>query len=183
MGMFKSEEPQSRNLAEVFPPGTPFRLLAALNQGMHQTSLGERLLFLVQVSAIENAEAVAEFGVWGSLAEQLTQLEAGELPTIVTLQDVDGVWRFAPHGPAPTVVQTPDGPVEQPQTVAVEAHIVPDAPTDSAMGAVQERLPPTPPPVDPAGGDRNPVPQEPPSVKPTPIDEGQTWQPGGGQPG
>lgn len=183
MGMLGADQEQSRNLAEVFPPGTPFRLVAAFNRGLVNTGLGERLLFTIHVSEVEVPEQVYEYGVWGTLAEQLTQLEAGELPAIVNLIETDGVWQFAPHGPPPINAKQPDGTVvEVPQRVAVEAHMVPDAPADSPLGAVQERQPPTPPPV-PEGGHRPPVPVEPPSVKPTPIDEAQTFQPGTGTPG
>lgn len=178
MGMLSSDQPQSRNLAEVFPPGTPFRLVAAQDGGMVPSQLGERRVFKIAVSAVEDAQAVVEFGVWGTLADQLTTLEAGELPAIVTLTEDSGVWQFAPHGPAPINAEQPDGTVvEVPQRVAVEAHMVPDAPAEPPP-PVPDRAPPAVPPV-PDGGHRAPVPVEPPSVKPTPIDEGQTFQPGG----
>lgn len=179
MGMLTPEPQRSANLAEVFPPGVPFRLTAAADKGIAPSQTGERRLFTVTVSPVENAEQLMEFGVWGSLAEQLTQLEAGELPAIVTLREVNSVWVFAPHGPEPVTVETPDGPKEVPQTVAVEAHMVPDAPTDSALGAVAERPAPPAPPV-PEGGHAQPV--APPIAKPagTELDEAQTFQPNQG---
>jgi hypothetical protein len=179
MALFGSQPGEEvKNLAEVFPPGTPFRLLAAEQKGLAGEPGAQKRLATIIVSPVEAADNEMEFGVWGSLAEQLTQLEAGELPAIVTLSSDSGVWQFAPHGPqGTTTVEHEGGSEEVPQRVNVEAHMVDDAPTDRALGAVQER--PAPPPPDvPEGGHKPPVSTEPPSVKPTPIDDSQTFQPG-----
>jgi hypothetical protein len=171
---------QARNLADHFPPGTPFRLLEAAQKGLTGEPGAEKRLATITVSAVEAAQLEMQFGVWGSLADQLTQLEAGELPAIVTLTDAAGVWQFAPHGPVGTVeIAQPDGSSEEvPRRVNVEPHMVPDAPTDSPLPSLaSEKAAPSAPDV-PDGGHRPPVSTDPPSVRPTPIDDAQTFQPG-----
>lgn len=178
MGLFGAAGnnlPQNRSLAEVFPPGTPFRMNELLALGMAD----ERLLGRIRVSPVTEPENLLDFGVWGSLSQQLTQLETGELPAIVTLSNASGEWQFAPHGPEPVTVENPETgrPEEVPQRVNVEAHMVPDAATDSPMGFVSDRVVSPPPPV-PDGGHKQPVSVEPPSVHPTDIDESQVFNPG-----
>lgn len=183
MALFGAKEKnEARNLADVFPPGTPFRMLEAEQKGMAGEPGAQKRLAVITVSAVEDAATEMQFGVWGSLADQLTQLEAGELPAIVTLSDAAGVWMFVPHGPqGTTTVAQPDGTVEEvPQRVNVEAHMVPDAATDSPLPSLaSEKAAPVPPEV-PEGGHKPPVSVEPPSVRPTAIDESQTFQPNEG---
>lgn len=179
MGLFGAAQGNGgdkKNLAEVFPPGTPFRMVELIGLVMS----GERLLGKIRVSPVEEPGHLLDFGVWGSLSHQLTQLEAGELPAIVTLSDASGEWQFSPHGPEPIVVENPETGVEEevPQRVNVEAHMVPDAATDSPMGFVSDTIRGGAPPEIPEGGHRPPVSQEPPKVHPTPIDESQVFQPG-----
>lgn len=169
-----------KNLAEVFPPGTPFRLVRL--ESLSKTPQGQ-LAAVIVTSPVDAHEREEQFGVWGSLSLQLTQLEAGELPAIVTLSDDAGAWQFVPHGPQGTTqIVQPGGVVEDvPQRVNVEAHMVADAVSEPPLGPVSDR-PAPPAPEVPEGGHRQPVPTEPPSVKPTAIDESQTFQPGpGGQ--
>jgi hypothetical protein len=172
--------PQQANLAEVFPPGTPFRLEAVSPPELDPAS--ERRLAKVSASPVTDPGAGQWFGVWGSLADQAGEAEPGELPMIVTLSNETGVWRFAPHGPPPILVEDPETgkAVEQPMRVAPEAHMLPDAPSEPpAHGAPVIDTPPqsSPPPV-PDGGHRQPVSTDPPTVTPTPIDDSQTFQPG-----
>lgn len=183
MGLFgaSTQAGEQKNLADHFPPGTPFRLLEASQEGMSGPPGAEKRLASIVVSAVTDAGTELTFGVWGSLADQLTELEAGELPAIVTLTDSTGVWLFAPHGPqGTTTIEQPDGTIDEvPQRVNVEAHMVADAATDSTLPSLAtEKAAPKPPEV-PEGGHRAPVSVEPPSVKPTPIDESQVFQPNG----
>lgn len=180
-GSKKSDAGEPKNLADVFPPGTPFRLLAAKQKGLAGEPGAQKRLAAILVSAVTEPDAGLNFGVWGSLADQLTELEAGELPAIVTLTDASGVWQFAPHGPVGTVTIEHEGGTEEvPRRVDVQPHMVPDAEVDSALPSVaSEREAPAPPEV-PEGGHKPPVSTEPPSVKPTPIDDSQTFQPNSG---
>jgi hypothetical protein len=155
-------------------------MLAAEQKGLTGEPGAEKRLATIVVSAVGAPETEMQFGVWGSLADQLTELEAGELPAIVTLNDQSGVWLFAPHGPQGTTeIAQPDGTIEEvPQRVNVEAHMVPDAATDSPLPSLaSEKAAPGAPEV-PEGGHRPPVSTDPPSVRPTAIDESQTFQPG-----
>lgn len=182
MSMFSRKPKTPKNLAEVFPPGTPFRMLSAEQRGMvNSPQTGERRAATINVSAVESPDVVLSFGVWGSLADQLTELEAGELPAIVTLTDESGMWQFAPHGPqGTTTIEQPDGEAEEvPLRVSPEAHMDFSQVTEPphVAGGVERPASPTPP-VDPAGGHSPPVSVDPPSVRPTPIDDSQTFQPG-----
>lgn len=182
MGLFKANQPETKTLSEVFPPGTPFRLLGGQILGSAESTFGPQLAAKIWATPVTEPETPPlEFGVWGSLAEQLTAVEDGELPAIVTLSNASGVWTFSPHGPEPIEVEQPDGTtVSQPQRVDVTKHLDLDGgASDSALGAVSDRSAPPAPPVE-EGGHGNPVPQEPPKVKPTPIDDSQTFQPGQG---
>jgi hypothetical protein len=181
MGLFGAKQGKEQaNLAEVFPPGTPFRLLEAVDQGVVSGGFGERRLVLVNVSPVTEPERVMQFGVWASLADQALQAEPGELPAIVTLSNSSGLWQFAPHGPEPIQVEDPEtGEVsEQPMRVNAAAHLdLEGGATDSPLGPVSDHSAPPPPEV-PEGGHKPPVPVDPPSVHPTPIDESQVFQPG-----
>jgi hypothetical protein len=181
MGLFNRSAGQAtdqRTLSEVFPPGTPFRLLGGEMKGTGQGTLGPQLMAAIWVTPVTEPEAPPlQFGVWGSLAEQLGQVEDGELPAIVTLSNQSGVWRFEPHGPAPIV--DPETGESHPQRVDPLAHLDLDSgATDSPLGAVSEKAAPPAPPVGDAGGVINPVSQKAPTVKPTAIDDSQTFQPG-----
>lgn len=184
MSLFGTKQGEaSKNLADVFPPGTPFRMVGAELQGLTGEPGAQKLLATIRVSPVEHHEHLMDFGVWGSLADQITQLEAGELPAIVTLTDQSGVWAFAPHGPQGTVeIAQPDGSVDEvPRRVDVQAHMVPDAATDSTLPSFTTERPAPPEPEVPEGGHKTPVSVEPPSVKPTEIDDSQTFDPGAKQ--
>jgi hypothetical protein len=141
-------------------------------------TLGPQLMAVVWATPVTEPEAAPlQFGVWGSLAEQLGQVEDGELPAIVTLSAISGQWRFEPHGPPPAV--DPETGVETPQRVEPLAHLdLEGGIADSTLGAVSEKAAPQAPPVDDSGGVINPVSQKAPTVKPSGIDESQTFQPG-----
>lgn len=184
MALFGDNE--SKNLAEIFPPGTPFRLTQAWIQGVAESPMGGvRTLGKVVVSEVENPEVELEFGVWGSLAEQIRRIEAGELPVIVTLDNSAGFWQFAPHGQRGMgTVETIDheGEVVEedvPLTAIPEAHLDLD-------GGESDNPTPVPPMAAPAGTliDDSHAMKAPPlptaaPAKPRPIDEAQTFDPRG----
>lgn len=174
------DKPDTRNLAEVFPPGTPFRLVSAWIEGQARTSTGAvRTLAKVLVSAVEHPDHEIEYGVWGSLCEQVRNIEPGELPAIVTLNNDTGLWLFAPHGKAPEQVQQPDGEtVEQPRTAVPEAHL-------DLEGGETDAPTPVPPAASPVGTEiddshAQAPPELPPAAAPrgTELDESQTFEPG-----
>lgn len=184
MALFGSSE--SKNLAEVFPPGTPFRLVQAWIQGVTESPMGGvRTLGRVVVSPVEQAENELEFGVWGSLAEQIRRIEAGELPVIVTLDNATGYWQFAPHG------QRGNGTVEHidHEGVVVEEDVpltaIPEAHLD-LDGGESDNPTPVPPMAAPAGTpiDDSHAMKAPPlptamPAKPRPIDDAQVFDPRG----
>lgn len=182
-------ENQSRNLAEVFPPGTPFRLAQAWIQGVAPSPMGgNRTLGKVVVSPVEQPEDELEFGVWGSLAEQIRRIEAGELPVIVTLDNRTGNWQFAPHGQrGEGTIETIDheGVVTEetvPLTAIPEAHLDLD-------GGESDNPTPVPPMAAPMGTGidesqvvKGPAIPPPTIAKARPIDEAQVFNPNGTAP-
>lgn len=172
------DQPESKNLAEVFPPGTPFRLVNAFISGQVRSpgTGAVRTLAKVVVSPVEAPQSEAEYGVWGSLCDQVRQIEPGELPAIVTLDNSTGLWLFAPHGPSPVIAEG----VEQPMSAVPEAHLdLENAESDSPT--------PVPPPAQPMGTEIDESHSETPAQLPPPatprgteIDESQVFQPGGG---
>lgn len=189
MALFDQNE--SKNLAEIFPPGVPFRLVQAWIQGVSEAPMGGvRTLGKVVVSEVENAEVELEFGVWGSLAEQIRRIEAGELPVIVTLDNSAGFWQFAPHG------QRGQGTVEHidhegavieedvPLTAIPEAHLDLDNGESDAPTPVPPLAAPAGTPIDDSHAMK--APPLPPAAVPKarPIDDAQVFDPRGepGQP-
>jgi hypothetical protein len=174
------DTPEKRNLAQVFPPGTPFRLVEGWIEGQVQTpgTGAVRTLAKVVVSPVTEPANEAEFGVWGSLCEQVRKIEPGELPAIVTLDNSTGVWLFAAHAKPPETVDNGNGEtVEQPRTAVPEAHLDLSSP-DADPPA------PVPPAARPVGTDldesqTSSAPALPPPAPPrgTEIDESQTFDP------
>jgi hypothetical protein len=171
------DQPEQRNLADVFPPGTPFRLVEAFIAGQAKTSTGSvRTLGKVVVSAVESPEVEGEYGVWGSLCEQIRKIEPGELPLIVTLDNTTGLWVFVPHGSTP--VQEGEPEPEQEVVAVPEAHLDLDA-------GESDNPTPVPPPATPVGthidDSHTEAPPELPNEAPprgTGLDESQVFQPG-----
>lgn len=184
MALFQDNE--SKNLAEIFPPGVPFRLTQAWIQGVTESPMGGvRSLGKVVVSAVEQPEVELEFGVWGSLAEQIRRIEAGELPQIVTLDNGAGYWQFAPHGQrgqgTVEVIDHEGAVIEEdvPLTAIPEAHLDLD-------GGESDNPTPVPPLATPVGtpldeGHAMKAPPIPPPATPKarPIDDAQVFDPRG----
>lgn len=185
MGLF--DKPETRNLAEVFPPGTPFRLDEAWIQGVAQSPMGGvRTLARVVVSPVEQVDNQREFGVWGSLADQVRKIEPGELPLIVTLDNSTGLWLFTPpatlRGEGTIASINDDGEVVE---QVVPRYAVPDAHLD-LDGGESDAPTPVPPAAAPAGStiDESSA-MKPPEIPPAaplrerPIDEAQVFNPTG----
>lgn len=176
------DKPEKRNLAEVFPPGTPFRLVEAWIEGQVETgSMGhKRTLAKVVVSPVEDPANESEYGVWGSLAQQIRKLEAGELPLIVTLANSSGEWLFAPHGPVGAhEITNVEGDVEEevPRLAVPEAHLDLEAGESDAPNLVPPAAAPVGTPIDDSHSMKPP--ELPPAAKPrgTDLDEDQAFTP------
>jgi hypothetical protein len=179
MSIFDTPSSRPASLNQAYPPGTPFRLWEAwiVGQTPSPTTGTVRTLAKVVAGPVHSDVQEAEYGVWGSLADQIRQLEPGELPAIVTLDNSDGLWHFRPHGP-------PEGLQAVP-----EAHLDPDpAPADEGASeppqAPRKAPPmPSPPSAPPAApldlGTAEPAPPLPETVAPTgtPIDDQQAEPP------
>lgn len=197
MGIF--DKPTSRTLAEIFPPGTPFRLINAWISGQVRSPAtgAVRTLAKIEVSPVTDPDNIGEFGVWGSLCDQIRKIEPGELPLIVTLDNSTGLWLFTPHGEPQTVpveadvsesalpvaepVTNSESNEEKPRTI----NAVPEAHLD-LDGGDSDNPTPVPPAGIPVGtgideGSAEPPPQLPPAARPvgTGIDESQVFDPTG----
>lgn len=181
MGMFS--KPERKTLAEAFPPGVPFRLVRAWMVGITRTETGDRMLAKIEAEPVEGGPAL-EFGVWGSLCDQVRRIEPGELPAIVTLDNTTGLWLFSPHGPLPQVVADP----ETGQKAEQAMHATPEAHLD-LEGGVTEPPAALPPQAAPRGTDIDDSHSEAPAALPpaaapkgTDLDESQVFDPRGDLP-
>jgi hypothetical protein len=95
-----SDAPQTLNLVDVYPEGTPFRVIKAWVEGLVKTQYGDRMMAKVLVEAApddqgERAGSPQEFSVWGSLCEQVQQQDEDELPALLTLKKDGKRWLFS----------------------------------------------------------------------------------------
>jgi hypothetical protein len=94
-----TDAPQTRNLADVYPEGTPFRVTAAWVEGIVPTQYGDRTMAKMLVEAAPAPDGTLagspqEFAVWGSLCEQVQQQDEGDLPALLTLKKDGKRWVF-----------------------------------------------------------------------------------------
>jgi hypothetical protein len=90
-----TDSPVQKNLTDVFPPGTPFVIQSAWIEGVVKTQFGDRTMGKVLVSAAEGGTP-QEFPAWGSLCEQIQQVDEGELPGTFTIVKDGKRYLFAP---------------------------------------------------------------------------------------
>lgn len=74
-----TDAPTQKSLTDVYPEGTPFIIQRAWFEGVVPTQFGDRSMAKVLVTPIGGGSP-QEFAVWGSLCEQVQQVEEGEIP-------------------------------------------------------------------------------------------------------
>lgn len=87
--MSLTDVPKQLKLAEVYPSGIPFLISQAWFEGIVDTTFGKRAMAKVIASpyqgpGVTGAES-QEFALWGTLCEQVQQLEEGDVPGVYTL--------------------------------------------------------------------------------------------------
>jgi hypothetical protein len=89
-----TDPPVTKNLTDVYPEGTPFTLEKAWIEGVVQTQYGDRTMAKVLCTPIGGGTP-QEFAVWGSLCEQVQQIEEGEVPGPYKVVKDGKRWLFA----------------------------------------------------------------------------------------
>lgn len=79
------DPPNEEKLSDVYPEGTPFMLYSAEHEGIRSTTYGDSHQATVSVGDADRKGDPKQYRVFGRLAEQVKQLEAGELPALVTI--------------------------------------------------------------------------------------------------
>lgn len=80
------DPPNERKLSDVYPEGTSFTLYSAEYEGIKGTAFGDSHTANVSVGAADRTGDPETFRVFGRLAEQIRQLEAGDLPSLVCIR-------------------------------------------------------------------------------------------------
>lgn len=77
------DPPKQEKLSDVFPLNTLFWLLGARYEGIQPTSFGDSEQANLVVSPVGETSAAKQFRVWGTLAEQVREMEEGDIPAEV----------------------------------------------------------------------------------------------------
>lgn len=81
------DPPNDEKLRDEFPDGTPFMLYAGDYEGTRDTTFGPQSSASVTAGPAGKSGAGERkvYKVWGTLAEQVAQMEAGDLPQLVRI--------------------------------------------------------------------------------------------------
>lgn len=123
--MSLTDVPKQQSIDDVYPPGTPFRIILAWVEGVVDTQFGKRTLAKAVVEPATGGQAI-EFSLWGSLCEQVQAIEDGDVP---------GVFAIGKDGNKKLFVAAVDP--NPPETAASEQALMTDTPAEAA----QEPLP------------------------------------------
>jgi hypothetical protein len=89
-----TDAPKQQNLTDVYPEGTAFWVEKAWVEGVVQTQFGDRTMAKALIASTEGGQVV-EFALWGSLCEQVQQIEDGDLPGYYKVAKEGKRWLFA----------------------------------------------------------------------------------------
>lgn len=96
-----TDVPKQVNLTDVYPEGTPFLCTSAWVEGVVKTQYGDRTMAKILAEDYKPGEESGgqgrEFAVWGSLCEQVQQLDDGELPMVLAVVKDGKRWLFTPY--------------------------------------------------------------------------------------
>lgn len=79
------DPPNDKGLSEDYPPGTPLMLYSGDYEGTRETQFGPSASATVRVGPADRTGEPVRYKVWGTLAEQVAQIEPGDLPRLVTI--------------------------------------------------------------------------------------------------
>lgn len=115
-----TDAPKQLNLTDVYPEGTPFSMTSAWVEGVVKTQFGDRTMAKAIIEPAGGGQA-QEFALWGSLCEQVQQIEEGDLPGTYCVRKDGKRWLFAPaEAPAAAEVTETAGEPEPTQTAGEE---------------------------------------------------------------
>lgn len=88
------DPPNDKKLSDDYPPGTTFILYAGTYEGVRDTSFGPQSSATVKVGPVDQSSEPLSYKVWGTLADQVAQIETGDLPQTVKIgkQGNRNVW-------------------------------------------------------------------------------------------
>lgn len=88
------DPPNEDKLTDDFPEGTSFMLLDGDYEGIKNTSFGPQASASVTCGPVDRSSEAKTYKVWGTLAEQVAQIEHGDLPQMVKIgkQGRRNVW-------------------------------------------------------------------------------------------
>lgn len=92
MSIFDS--PNDKKLNDDFPEGTAFMLYSGTYEGIRDTQFGSQSSASVEVEPADKKGERLIYKVWGTLAEQVAQIEPGDLPQLVKVSKIGNrnVW-------------------------------------------------------------------------------------------
>ncbi len=100
-----TDAPVQVNLTDIYPDGTPFLVESAWVEGVVKTQYGDRTMAKIIAKPCDGGGVATgqgqEFAVWGSLCEQVQQLEEGDLPAVLKVVKDGKRWLFKATGTAP----------------------------------------------------------------------------------
>ena len=79
------DKPNDKKLSDVYPPGTAFILYSGEYEGITDTSFGSKPAASVEIGPSDRSGTPERFRVFGTLAEQVRNIEAGDLPQLVKI--------------------------------------------------------------------------------------------------
>ena len=89
-----TDAPKQVNITDIYPEGTPFVIEKAWVEGVVPTSYGDRTMAKALVRPLGGGTP-QEFALWGSLCEQVSQIEEGDVPGVYKIVKDGKRWLFA----------------------------------------------------------------------------------------
>lgn len=140
-----TDAPQQLNLTDVYPEGQPFLIRNAWVEGVVKTQFGDRTMAKIIAEPAEGGQG-QEFAVWGSLCEQVQQIDEGDVPGVYKVVKDGKRWLFNAVEGAPVPEQTtPPQSVDEAE-LGVQPQPGDPAPTAAGGGEAPQE------PIPPAGG-------------------------------
>ena len=91
------DEPKREGLSDVFPHNTLFWLLTANYEGIQPTEYGESPQAAITACPVDKLDDTKQFRVWGTLAEQISQMDENDIPAEVEVAKLGrkNIWRLS----------------------------------------------------------------------------------------
>lgn len=88
------DPPNDKKLSDDYPYGTVLKLYSGTYEGIRDTQFGPQASASVEVGPANGAGEQLTYKVWGTLAEQVAQIEPGDLPQLVKVSKMGSrnVW-------------------------------------------------------------------------------------------